>query len=43
MGLGETLKFVVETGALITINVSFRSCPLCTLRGISFENHGENS
>lgn len=29
--------------SLITINASFRRCPLCTLRGINFENHGEYS
>lgn len=43
MGLGETLKSVVGTGALIIINIPFRSCPLCTFRGINFENHGEYS
>lgn len=43
MGLGETLKFVVGIGALITINIPFVNCPLCTLRGINFENHGEYS
>lgn len=37
-GLGETL---VGIRSLITIHVSFRKCPLCTLRGTDFENHGE--
>lgn len=38
MGLGETLKFVVGIGALITINIPFRSRSLCTFRAINFEH-----
>lgn len=34
---------MVGTGALITSHVSFRKCPLYTLRGIDFENHGERT